>query len=151
MNAEKKFCLGVLFICLPYLCIALDYDFGKLSDPGPGFFPVLLGCGGILLALSIIIQPNRTHDLGSGNDQAIENSLSNRKVMHYLLSVFACTLVFSFLGAILSIILLVTALAKISEVQGWKVPLLMGIVTAIVLQVVFSHWLKITLPSGLLG
>ena len=152
MFTEKHFSLGGLLICLVYLTFALKQPFGSLSDPGPGFFPVLLSFIGILTALFIIFkQTAAPRSISDSPEEATGQSQEQvRNVFLYILTVSLCALVFTHLGILITITLLTFALAKISGVQGWRFPLLLGISSTISLYVVFGIWLKISLPHGLL-
>ncbi|MHC1761695.1 MAG: tripartite tricarboxylate transporter TctB family protein [Negativicutes bacterium] len=151
MYTEKRFSMGALLVCLIYLSMAFQHPFGNLSEPGPGFVPILLSCVGILTALIILMQRKAANNSAPLNEEAnAEDATHPQNVLLYILTVCISTLVFTYLGAIVAVTLLTIVLLKISGVDGRLLPLLIGISTAASLHIVFGYWLKINLPHGLL-
>ncbi len=151
MYTEKRFSKGALLVCLIYLGMAFQHPFGSLSEPGPGFVPLLLACVGILTAIIIIMQREAPTNSSPVNEEAdVEDAAHPQNVLLYVLTLCISSLVFAYLGAIITVTLLTIILLKISGVEGRLLPLLIGISTAASLHLVFGYWLKINLPHGLL-
>ena len=149
MYTEKRFSMGALLVCLIYLSMAFQHPFGNLSEAGPGFVPIILSCAGILTALIIILH-RKAPNSSAPDAKETENAAHPQNVLLYILTVCTSSLVFTYLGAIITVTLLTIVLLKISGVEGRLLPLLIGISTAASLHIVFGYWLKINLPHGLL-
>lgn len=143
-----------LLLCLFYLYHAFQLPFGTLAETGPGFFPIMLGLLGSLVAAVLLVQSaletrqlplvgrllhGRTIDLAG-----------NRDLLLFILSTVVFIMVFEFLGGIIAILLLVVVLSKICGLRGWLKPTLLGVITTACLYVVFAMAFRINLPSGIL-
>ena len=138
------------FATVFYLVNAFKMPFGKLVEPGPGFFPVILG----LIAVSIntyllvnaVLKYIRERQPRTREEK--DNNPETWRFLAYLGMFIVLMLILETAGALLSIFLLVFGLTKISGVRGWTMPIFIGSATSILIIVVFDLLLGTPLPKG---
>lgn len=115
--------IGAFLLCLFYLYHALNLPFGTLAETGPGFFPILLGVSGLLIAgLLLVSTAIQTRQLPVGPRLLHGHSIDlagNRDLLTYLATMVVFVAVFEFLGGIIALFLLVVVLSKICGFRGW--------------------------------
>jgi hypothetical protein len=127
-----------------YLIGAFRMKIGTPMMPGPGFMPVLLG---FFLIATSIISLGVSYRSKPGQEKKIEESVlslsSVRKPLLMCAAVVAYALVLSHLGYVLSVFLLMMALFKGIEPQGWGTALIASVLTTLVSYLIFIYWLGI--------
>lgn len=145
--------LGVLIFNLFYLINALKIPLGTFNDPGPGFFPTLLGFLGVIT--SIIIAVNAF--LQARDGQISRQNMSDENIPKegiwrlygYLIALASLAAFFETVGSLFGIFILGFVLAKISGLRGWWKPLLLSVSLSLAIYAVFALWLKVPLPNNL--
>ena len=146
-RGEFVFFGGVSVFCALYPAWALRMPFGGLNQPGPGFFPVLLGVAGLAIALGFFVSAAMSRNI-------VRGSPLPRAALARLAGYVATVAFFagsqSYIGTYVGIFILVLVLSKLSGLGGWAKPLgLAGGCTAVAF-VLFGLILGVPLPLGIL-
>lgn len=121
---------------------ALQYPLGRSAQPGPGYFPLLLGVvlallGGLLAAKALVVPPGPQEDLGA-------------MAWRPLLVVNAAIVLFGFLlpraGLALTVPVLVVVVGMASPSFRWRTSLASAAVLTLSTWLVFVVLLKLPLP-----
>ena len=134
--------LATLVISLVYILVGLkDYGFWK-GQPTPGFFPIIIAV--VLLASSIacFIQIARDKD-----SEAVRYNRNELMVMLGAAGIILCTFV---IGLVPSCLIYIFLWLKFVERASWKVILIIECIMAAIILGVFTFWLQIRFPMGLL-
>jgi putative tricarboxylic transport membrane protein len=127
-----------------------DVELGTLHDPGSGF--IFFWVGTIMVGLSLFIFIRAMREKGkAGEMKILWSQVKWQKNIYVLAALFLYAYVFSYLGFILSTVLLLIFLFKAVEPQRWSVATLGAILSVLTSYVVFQLWLGAQLPKGFLG
>lgn len=149
MENKKKFPSQLLIpaattiLSLVFIVVGLKkYGFWD-KQPTPGFFPIIIAV--VLLASSLlsIVQILRDKDR--------KEIQYNRNELMVILGGGAVILCTYLIGLVPSCLIFIFAWLKFVEHASWKVILVIEIVVAAIILGVFSGWLKVRFPVGLLG
>lgn len=128
----------------------VDLELGSLRDPGSGFMFFWVGVVMIGLSLSILIRATKKMAV-AGELKILWTEIRWKKIVSVLAVLFLYAYAFSFLGFILSTILLLIFLFKSVEPQRWLWAILGAIISTLAAYGIFRLWLGSQLPKGLLG
>ena len=129
-------------ISLVYILVGLkDYGFWK-GQPTPGFFPIIIAV--VLLASSIACFVQIARDKDS---EAVRYNRNELMVMLGAAGVILCTFV---IGLVPSCLIYIFLWLKFVERASWKVSLIIECIMAAIILGVFTFWLQIRFPMGLL-
>lgn len=132
---------------------AYSLGLGRFKHPGPGFIFFLASL--FLIALSIIdfgisfvgrFKTNKEKE-----EEPIWSGSRWQKVLLVLVGLSIYTYMFSFLGFLLSVFLLLTFLYKVVEPTKWWISILTSLITTFFSYVIFNLWLGVPFPTGVLG
>lgn len=127
---------------------ALRYPYSTPNGPGSGFLPFWLGLVMAVLATMLIVQATRTTGRGPA-------WLPGGRALARLIVVVAGTALFIALmpvvGMALGTMLFLIGLLHFLEGHGWLVTLGVAAATSAVNWLVFTHWLSVPFPVGVLG
>lgn len=124
---------------------------GTLTNPGPGFLP--FWCGSILSGLSALVFLQGNWDRRKGDTQPLGNLWAGKQWSrggYVVLAILAYTFTFTHLGFILSTTLLLIFLFKAIEPEKWALAIGGALLASFLCFVVFSLWLDVQLPRGIL-
>ena len=141
----------ILLVFSILVCVGsyrLPVGIGKLSDPGPGFFPFWAGIIMGILSFAAYMKAMRTKGEDIGPWYSRERW---KKVLFILAIITGYALVLEPLGFVLGTFLLLFTLFKVAEDQGWRLSVGGSLIVAVVAFVVFDRWLKLQLPKGFWG
>ena len=141
-NLRTVIPLSTIVISLLYILVGLkDYGFWK-GQPTPGFFPIIIAV--VLLASSIacFIQIARDKD-----SEAVRYNRNELIVMLGAAGIILCTFV---IGLVPSCLISIFLWLKFVERASWKVILIIECIMAAIILGVFTFWLQIRFPMGLL-
>jgi putative tricarboxylic transport membrane protein len=151
MNLREQlsslFWLGIaVFVCVE----AVESGVGSFKVPGPGFLPFWSGV--ILGALAIFqVAANFSRESETEERSHLWKGMKWWKVVLVLISFFIYALLLSRLGYLITTFGLMFFLLNVmGRIKLW-VRLANAVVTSLVTYVLFSLWLSIPLPKGLLG
>lgn len=149
MENKKKFNLRTIIplataiIALVFIVVGLkDYGFWK-NQPTPGFFPIIIAV--VLLASSIACFVQIARDKDSEEVKYNRNELM---VMLGAAGIILCTFL---IGLVPSCLIYIFLWLKFVEHASWKVIIIIEIIMAAIILGVFTAWLQIRFPMGLLG
>lgn len=145
--------LAWLFVGLAFLAGSRAFDLGNLSEPGPGFFPLLMSV--CLISFSLIhffgsLRKDESSDLSPG-----ERFWPRMGYMARVLLIIFLLLMYVFamnsLGFVLTTFLFMVVLLRCIEPRRVHAVLLFsGLITGTA-YAVFDLWLRVNLPKGFLG
>ena len=130
-------------MALVFIVVGLkDYGFWN-AQPTPGFFPIIIAV--VLLASSIacFIQIAR--------DKESEDVKYNRNELMVILGAAGIILCTFLIGLVPSCLIYIFLWLKFVEHAPWKVIIIIEIIMAAIILGVFTAWLQIRFPMGLLG
>ena len=134
--------LATIVFSLVFIIVGLkDYGFWK-GQPTPGFFPIIIAV--VLLVSSIACFLQIARDKDSGTVRYNRNELM---VMLGAAGIILCTFV---IGLVPSCLIYIFLWLKFVERASWKVILVIELIMAAIILGVFTFWLQIRFPMGLL-
>ncbi len=132
-----------LFICIGSLA---TLSYGNYHRPGPGFLPFWTGVLIGLMSLGLLVKSIwQGEGLGGKFFQG-----SFRKPLFALLALIAYGLLFVNLGYFICNFLFMIFMILLLGKKRWYVALGSGLITALAFYVIFSVWLQVPLPRGVL-
>jgi putative tricarboxylic transport membrane protein len=141
---------GVLLLAFgaSFAAGALQHPYWTPTGPGSGFLPLWLGLAMTVLALGMVVAASRATDPGPA-------WLPGRRGLVRLVVVIGATALFlafmNVVGMALGTVLFLVVLLRFLEGHGWGVTLLVALGTAIANWLVFTRWLRVPFPTGVLG
>jgi putative tricarboxylic transport membrane protein len=142
---------GILLLALSvwFGGVALQrYTYWSPTGPGSGFLPVWLSLAMAALAVTLIVKTTRSPDAGAA-------WLPDRRVFARLLAVVGATAAFIALmplvGMILGSALFIVVLLRGLEGYAWGAAVGVAAAAAAVNYLVFTYWLGVPFPTGVLG
>lgn len=128
---------------------ATNYQIGSLTQPGPGFLPLVVGVLLILFSFILLGQGKKSSLLKEG---LLSSFLSRewKKVAYTVLIMLLATFLFEKIGYLLTVFLLIVLLMMVGELQNWKKILLIALITALGIYIIFVRLLEQPLPRGFL-
>jgi putative tricarboxylic transport membrane protein len=128
---------------------AFRLPLGEIKDPGPGFFPLLIGLVTGLLALIALFHSLREKKGASASRPAEPLRWWNLVVILAALMAYALTL--EKVGFMINTFLFMFLLLKVVDPQTWKKAVLAASITAVTSDLFFNVLLGAQIPSGILG
>jgi hypothetical protein len=133
---------------LAFAAGARQHPYWTPTGPGSGFLPFWLGLVMAALAGAMLVGATRSPHRGPA-------WLPGGRALLRLVAVVAGTALFvaliPVLGMTLGTALFLVALLRFLEGHGWTVTLGVAVATAGVNWLVFTHWLHVPFPAGILG
>ena len=137
----------LLLLSLFYTICARGYSFGTPTAPKTGFLPQLVGYIAVAVSAYLLI----VSLMGKGDAKDVKLQCDYKRLGLLILSMVLYIVLFDILGYLVCTVLLLIAAMKIGRVKGWKIPLVVALLTAIFFYAVFKMFLAVPLPSGFLG
>lgn len=142
LNLRVVIPLATIVVSVVYIVVGLkDYGFWK-NQPTPGFFPIIIAV--VLLASSIacFIQTAR--------DKSGEAVQYNRNELMVMLGAVGIILGTFVIGLLVSCLIYIFLWLKFVEHASLKVIIIIELIMAAIILGVFTFWLQIRFPMGLL-
>ena len=146
MSSLFWFLLGWVLTYLSY-----RLGLGTLVNPGPGFLP--FWCGLFLSGLSLVVFLRGTLDQRKDRGKSLRDLWAGMhwtKGIYVILALLIYTFAFVHTGFVLSTTLLLIFLFKTIEPEKWIFAIGEAILASLVCFVVFSLWLDVQLPRGVI-
>jgi putative tricarboxylic transport membrane protein len=148
----------MLAIGLVYWIMALNMPRGRLSYPGPGLFPTIIGLFLVATALGCLLQEILPRKRGAGlsasplpdQDPAATGDRIVKNTFLLMALMIGYTLALKPLGFLISICVFMVIAIRIFGYRRWVPALAMATVIAAISYVSFVLWLKVPLPLGIL-
>ncbi len=153
MEEDRSIPLCLLIIGIGFIFYSAKYPIGSLTNPGVGFFPILIAAGLVGLAAASLWgrhrAPANLRRLPGGGAVA-EESIWAGRTYGVIATLIAFAAVHAVLGFWVSVWAAMGFLLRIAGVPSWKRALLGGGITALVSYLVFEYYLGAIFPEGLL-
>jgi hypothetical protein len=146
----------VLAVGVVYEVMALWMPRGRIGQPGPGFYPVVVGACLILTAAACLVQTLMTarRNAGPAGETVANASVQSHRQTHktWLLLSFLVLYVLALkpLGFPIAISVLVIASIRVFGYRRWLPTLGIAAALTLVSYLTFVVWLKVPLPLGIL-
>jgi len=125
-----------------------QYDYWAPNGPGPAFLPFWLGLVMAVLATLLLVGALRAKDPG---ESWLPSGDGLRRLGIVLGATIAYVALLNVLGMVLGTVLFLIALMRVLDRCGWLLTLAVALATAGSIYFVFGRWLKVPLPTGVLG
>lgn len=143
--------LLLLGFALAYGYYALGLNPGVITDPGPGFFPRILGVGMILIMLTVIGMELRGQlRLKTSGKTADVTLLPGRNALLFAAGLLVYMLLLPVVGYPVSTFLALMYLMRLMGERRWTVIVALAAALSMLFFLVFSN-LQVPLPQGILG
>jgi putative tricarboxylic transport membrane protein len=149
-KAETAFAACILAFGAFLLEESLKLPFFVLEVPGPGFLPLLLALAIIALGGTLTVQAFRSR-LAAAEGVIWPDAAGWRRLAVAGVPLIAYLFVLDALGFFLTCVIYLVVVAYGLGVRTWRVLLFVPLGTTLVLHMVFSIWLKVPLPKGILS
>jgi len=148
-KAQAGFALLITAYGVFLLKKSLELPMFVLEVPGPGFLPLLLAVAIIVVGGALTINGIRAWSLSS--DEGVWPDMFGwRRLAVATIPLFAFLFFLKTLGFFLMCLLYLAVVAYGLGVRSWRVLLTLPLIATVVLHLVFSVWLKVPLPKGIL-
>jgi putative tricarboxylic transport membrane protein len=127
-----------------------DLELGTLRDPGSGFMFFWVGVIMTGLSLAVLVKAIRMKPDQKGVG-LLRGEVRWAKILSVLAALVLYAYVFTYLGFILSTVLLLLFLFKAVEPQKWSWAVMGAVISTLTAYGVFQLWLGSQLPRGFLG
>jgi hypothetical protein len=128
---------------------ALALGFGSLAEPGPGFFPCVIG---LVLAASGARTGVSALRRTAGAPGAPPLGRSGvRRVLFMLASFVVWLLLLPAAGYVAATFVVAIAMSRTVGLEGWIRPLILSAALTVALYLLFDVFLYVDLPRGILG
>jgi putative tricarboxylic transport membrane protein len=148
----------ILAVGLVYGIMALKMPRGRLSYPGPGFFPMIVGVFLVVTALGCLVQEILARKRGTGpsasplvsQESAAPEGRNVKKTFQLMVLMIGYTLALKMLGFLICICVFLVVAIRIFGYRRWVPAVAMAAVIAAISYASFVLWLKVPLPLGIL-
>ena len=130
---------------------AYGYSLRDTLGPGAGFFPFWLGMLGMALCIALLVQSWRGHAIGEGAQALLPRGEGGRRAAALLGGLAIVTLLLQPLGFRLAMLLFTAGLLLALGVRRPVTVAVFALLSSFGLFHVFYYWLKVPLPTGVLG
>jgi putative tricarboxylic transport membrane protein len=127
---------------------ALQFPYWTPTGPGSGFLPVWLGGTMAVLALGLFVSATRATDPGPS---WLPSARGAARIVVVVVATALFIALMHVVGMAVGTVLFLVALLHFLEGHGWGVTLGVAVATAVVNWLVFSYWLRVPFPVGVLG
>jgi putative tricarboxylic transport membrane protein len=147
------FAVLILAVAVIYEVMALYMPRGRLSYPGPGFFPMMVGAFLVVMALGCVLQevlPRKRDREQPEAASAVGGSRRVGKTVQLIALMIGYVLGLQLLGFPVVITAFLVLSIRIFGYRRWLPALAMALIIAGISYVSFVVWLKVPLPLGIL-
>ncbi len=124
------------------------YAYWSPNGPGPAFLPFWLGLVMAVLATTLLVGALRSSDPGAA---WLPSGEGLRRLLLVVVATVAFVALLPVLGMALGTVAFIVVLMRRLERHPWPLSLAVAAATAAFNFVVFTYWLKVPFPVGLLG
>ena len=136
-----------IIICIGSLRLSL----GSFQNPGPGFFPFIVGLVLGVLAAVVYFQARRAASSTKETEQPLwANSSGVKKVVLTTIALLVYAVSMNYLGFLVSTFIFFIFLLRTIEPQRWGLVILESLLASGVSYTIFEIWLQAQLPRGFL-
>jgi putative tricarboxylic transport membrane protein len=135
---------------LGFLFGGLRLGYGRLSTPGPGFLPFMIGCVLSLLSILLFIVNVLPKDRLESQVRFWKEKESWKKVLFSFLSLIFYLIFLNYLGYIITTFLFSLYLFKFIGKRRWWLSILIAVLASSVSWVIFRVGMEVPLPKGMI-
>lgn len=148
-DADRVAGAALLALAVAFAAGALtQHSYWGENGPGPAFLPFWLGLVMAVLAALLFVGALRARDPGS---PWLPRGDGLRRLALVLGVTVTLVALLNVVGMVLGAALYVTVLMRFLDRCRWPLTLAVAVGTAAFIFLVFSHWLRVPLPVGVLG
>ena len=125
-----------------------NYAYWGANGPGPAFLPAWLGGVMAVLASLLLLGALRSRDPG---EQWLPAGDGLRRLGLVLGVTMAFVALLNVVGMLLGTVLFLVVLLRRLDRQPWRLTLSVALATAAFNYLVFTYWLRVPMPVGVLG
>lgn len=144
----------VLLLSIIYTINAMAVRVGSLDAPGPGFLPLCVGIGAIILSLIILVSSvaKRKKEKAKGNANNYENkeSLNAKRIVLFVIGAVIFIAIIEYVGFLLASSFMMIYFFRIMGIKGWVKQVIYGLLSSGIAYLVFVILLDIPFPKGFL-
>ena len=141
-NLRTVIPLATIVVSLVFIIVGLkDYGFWK-GQPTPGFFPIIIAVVLLVSSIACFLQIARDRD-----SETVRYNRNELMVMLGAAAIILCTFL---IGLVPSCLIYIFLWLKFVEHASWKVIVIIELIMAAIILGVFTFWLQIRFPMGLL-
>ena len=142
INLRTVIPLATIVVSLVFIIVGLkDYGFWK-GQPTPGFFPIIIAVVLLVSSIACFLQIARDRD-----SETVRYNRNELMVMLGAAAIILCTFL---IGLVPSCLIYIFLWLKFVEHASWKVIVIIELIMAAIILGVFTFWLQIRFPMGLL-
>ena len=142
INLRTVIPLATIVFSLVFIIVGLkDYGFWK-GQPTPGFFPIIIAVVLLVSSIACFLQIARDRD-----SETVRYNRNELMVMLGAAAIILCTFL---IGLVPSCLIYIFLWLKLVEHASWKVIVIIELIMAAIILGVFTFWLQIRFPMGLL-
>ena len=150
-KGDRVFSIVCMGLSVWMILESFQYDYLSEFGPGPGFEPFWLGIVLAILSICLMVNSFRRPADEEYDKPRLPGWKSLGRVGLILLIIAGFTLAFETLGLILTVFLFVAIILYALEGISILKSIFYGIVFTGSVFVIFSYWMDISFPTGLLG
>ena len=148
-RADRIAGAALLALAVSFSTVALkNYAYWGPNGPGPAFLPFWLGVVMALLATTLLVGALRATEPG---EAWLPDREGQRRLLLVLGATIAMVALLNLLGTVLATVLFLVGLIRFLDRHPWRLTLTVALSVAGFNFLVFSHWLRVPLPVGILG
>jgi putative tricarboxylic transport membrane protein len=148
-HADQIAGAGLLVLGAAFAAGALrNYTYWGPGGPGSGFLPFWLGLTMAILAAGLLVKATR------GREDAgrwLPEGAGRRRLLAVLGVTAGLIAVLKIVGMAVGTVLFLVALLRFVERMRWRSTLAIAVGTAAVNYLIFTYWLRVPFPVGVLG
>ena len=140
---------GLLLLGVAFSGMALwKYTYWGPTGPGSGFLPFWLGLAMAVLAAGLLLGTRRTREPGA---RWLPEGAGLRRLVAVLGVTAGLVVVLKIVGMVVGTVLFLVAILRFVERMRWRSTLAIAVGTAAVNYLIFTYWLRVPFPLGVLG
>ncbi|OGP55217.1 MAG: hypothetical protein A2162_06465 [Deltaproteobacteria bacterium RBG_13_52_11b] len=147
MQSDRVTSLFLLVLSIFFCIGSLRLGMGHLHDPGPGYIPFFSGVLLGLLAIGIFLKGT----WGKSKSQGFRFGKQLKKGGWILGTLIVYALLLEKLGFLMTTFLFLIICLSSFRPRRWVGIFLVSLLTVVISYLLFAVWLKVQLPTGILG
>ncbi|KYH30553.1 tripartite tricarboxylate transporter TctB family protein [Moorella mulderi DSM 14980] len=145
----------ILLVSIIYTFNALTLRIGNTHAPGPGFLPLGIGLGAIIMALIVLVnsilemKKERINE-GANQKQDITEPFNAKRVILFVLGVAVYIAIMETAGFLIASFCLMFYLFRVMGIGGWAKQIIYALLSSGIAYIIFALWLNVPFPQGFL-